>query len=199
MRKKDGMLPFCTDLRNLSNMTIKDAYSLQGIQETLKCLKWSDWFRSLDLKLGYWQVHLSENSKDLTPFTVGPLGLYECKCMPFGLTNMPATFQCLMESCLGDLQLQWCIIYLDDIIIFVVTPKEHIKQLQAVLEKTLATDLKLKPSKCDFFQVKLGYLGHIVSKDDICTDERKIEARWKWSVPQTVMEMHSFLGFSNYY
>ena len=59
---------------------------------------------------------MDEESKHLTVFTVGPLGFYECKRMPFGLTNAPATFQRLMETCLGDLNLHWCIIYLDDII-----------------------------------------------------------------------------------
>ena len=65
----------------------------------------------------------------LTVFTVGPLGFYECVQMLFGLTNAPATFQRLMESCLGDLHLQQCIIYLDDIIIFLRTPEEHLKRL----------------------------------------------------------------------
>ena len=84
---------------------------------------------SLDLKSGYWQVEMDEASKPLTAFTVGPLGFYECKRMSFGLTNAPATFQRLMESCLGDLHLNWCIIYLDDVIVFLKTPKEHIERL----------------------------------------------------------------------
>ena len=81
-------------------------------------------FTSLDLKSGYWQVEMEEESKPLTAFTVGPLGFFECERMPFGLTNAPATFQRLMESCLGDLHLNWCIIYLDDIIVFSETPGE---------------------------------------------------------------------------
>ena len=72
---------------------------------------------------------MDEESKPLTAFTVSPLGSYECERMPFGLTNAPATFQCLMESCLGELHLSWCIIYLDDIIVFSKTPEEHLKLL----------------------------------------------------------------------
>ena len=90
---------------------------------------------SLDLESGYWQVELDEDSKALTAFTVGPLGFYQCKRMPFGLTNMPATFQRLMESCLGDMHLKWVIIYLDDIIIFSKTPREHIERLRKVFQK----------------------------------------------------------------
>ena len=71
----------------------------------LDCLNGAEWFSSLDLKFGYWQVEMEEDSKPLTAFTVGPLGFYKCECMYFGLTNAPATFQWLMQSCLGNLHL----------------------------------------------------------------------------------------------
>ena len=106
---------------------IKDAYSLPCIDETLDCLGGAMVFTSLDLKSGYCQVEMDEESKALTAFTVGPLGFYECERMPFGLMNALATFQSLMESCLGELHLNWCIIYLDDIIVFSKTPEEHLK------------------------------------------------------------------------
>ena len=120
VRKKDGSLRFCSDLRKLNSRTIKDAYSLPRIEESLYCLNGAVIFTSLDLKAGYWLVKMDA-------FTVGPLGFYECVRMPFGLTNAPAAFQRLMESCLGDLHLEYCIIYLDDIIIFSKTPGEHLK------------------------------------------------------------------------
>ena len=134
VRKKDGSLRFCIALRRLNARTIKDAYSLPRIDETLDCLGGAIIFTSLDLKSGYWQVEMDEESKALTAFTVGPLGFYECERMPFGLMNAPATFQCLMESCLGELHLNWCIIYLDDIIVFSKKLEEHLKQLQGVFE-----------------------------------------------------------------
>ena len=105
VRKRDGSLRFCIDLHKLNACTIKDAYSLPRIDETLDCLGGAMIFTSLDLKSGYWQVEMEEESKLLTAFTVGPLGFYECERMPFGLTNAPATFQCLMENCLGELHL----------------------------------------------------------------------------------------------
>ena len=127
VRKKDGSLHFCIDLRKLNARMFKDAYSLPRIDETLDCLGRAIIFTSLDLKSGYWQVEMDEESKALTTFMVGPLGFYECERMPFGLTNVLATFQCLMESCLGELHLNWCIIYLDDITVFSKTPEEHLK------------------------------------------------------------------------
>ena len=118
VRKKDGSLRFCIDLRKLNSRTVKDTYSIPRIEDSLDSLNGSCIFTSIDLKAGYWQVELDEDSIPLTAFTVGPLGFYECVRMLFGLTNAPATFQCLMENCLGDLHLNWCIIYLDDVVIF---------------------------------------------------------------------------------
>ena len=106
VRKKDGSLRFCIHLRKLKARTIKDAYSLPRIEDALDSLNGACIFTSLDLKSGYWQVELDESSIPLTAFTVGPLGFYECVRMPFGLTKAPATFQRLMESCLGELHLE---------------------------------------------------------------------------------------------
>ena len=199
VRKKDGALRFCIDLRKLNERTVKDAYSLPRIEDSLDSLNGSCIFTSIDLKSGYWQVELDEKSIPLTAFTVGPLGFYECVRMPFGLTNAPATFQRLMESCLGELHLNWCIIYLDDVIVFSKTPEEHIERLEAVFKKISDAGLKLKPSKCEFFKKRIHYLGHIVSDKGIETDPKKIEAIVKWPGPRTVHEVRKFLGFTNYY
>ena len=197
--KKDGGLRFCIDLRKLNERTIKDAYSLPQIDETLNSLQGSQWFSSLNLKSGYWQVEMDKESKPLTAFTVGPLGFYECKRMPFGLTNAPATFQRLMENCLGDLNLHWCIIYLDDIMIFCKDPVSHLERLEAVFRKLEEASLKLKPSKCELFWRKLAYLGHVISAKGVATDEGKIEAIKNWPTPITVTDVQSFLGFTGYY
>ena len=199
VRKKDGSLRFCIDLRKLNARTIKDAYSLPRIEDALESLNGACIFTSLDLKSGYWQVELDESSIPLTAFTVGPLGFYECVRMPFGLTNAPATFQRLMESCLGELHLEWCIIYLDDIIIFSKNPDDHLTRLEGVFERLAKAGLKLKPSKCEFFRSSLKYLGHIVSKNGIATDPRKVKAILDWPRPKTVTEVRSFTGFTNYY
>ena len=197
--KKDGSLWLCIDLRKLNNQTIKDAQSLPRIEDSLDCLDRAAIFTSLDLQSGYWQAEMTEDSKPLTAFTVGPLGFYKCVWMPFGLTNAPATFQHLMETCLGKMHLKWCIIYLDDITVFSKTPEEHIERLRGVFEKLAAAGLRLKPSKCKFFKSRVTYLGHIVSKDGIKTDTKKIEAIQNWPIPKTVTEVKSFLGFTNYY
>ena len=127
VRKKDGSLRFCIDLRKLNARTVKDAYSLARIEDSLDSLNGSCIFTSIDLKTGYWQVEMDPKSIPLTAFTVGPLGFYECVKMLFRLTNAPATFPRLIETCLADLHLNWCIIYLDDVVIFSRMPEEHLE------------------------------------------------------------------------
>ena len=92
VHKKDRSLWFCIDLRKLNNQTIKDAQSLPRIEDSLDCLNWATIFTSLDLQSGYWQVEMTEDSKPLTAFTIGPLGFYKCVGMSFGLTNALAMF-----------------------------------------------------------------------------------------------------------
>ena len=133
VRKKDGRLRFCIDLRKLNKRTVKDAYSLPRIETSLDTFLGCTIFTTLDLKAGYWQVEMAEECKAFTAFTFGPLGFYECKTMPFGATNVPATFQRLMYNCLGDLNMTWCVVYLDDIIVFSDNPKDHIVNLKLFL------------------------------------------------------------------
>ena len=104
-----------------------------------------------------------------------------------------------MESCLGDMHLKWVIIYLDDIIIFSKTPKEHIQRLRGVFQKLHEVGLKLKPKKWEFFKTRISYLGHIVSQSGIECDPKKIEDIKSWKRPTTVHDVRSFLGFTNYY
>ena len=174
VKKKNGELRFCIDLRKLNARTVNDAYSLPRIDDTLDRLKGFCVFSSLDLKSGYWQLEIEGDSKQYTAFTLGPLGFFECNRMPFGATNAPATFQRLMENCLGDLNLNWCIIYLDDGVVFAPTVKDHLIRLEAAFQILKDAGLKLKPSKCELFKKSISYLGHVVpdrSKEDRSSQE----------------------------
>ena len=117
-------------------------------------------FSCLDLKSGFWQIKVDELSKQYTAFMVGNLGFFECDHMPFGLCNMPATFQRLMQNCLRELNLTYCLIYLDDIVVFSQTAEEYPHCLHIVFDQFREYNLKLKPSKCDFFRNKVTYLAH---------------------------------------
>ena len=165
----------CIDLRKLNAHPINDAYSLPRIEDTLDSLNGAVWFTALDLKSGYWQVEMNEASKSLMTFTVGQMGFYMGDCMLFRLVNAPATFQRLMEMCLSDLQLNWCLIYLNNVIVFSKLQKEHLAWLRAVFENLKEAGLKLKPSKWEFFKKSLTYLGHRILEGGIETDDSKIK------------------------
>ena len=129
VRKKDSSLCFCIDFQCLNTHMKKDSYPLPQIQEVLESLVGTGHFSCLDLKSGFWQIKMDEASKQYTTFTVGNLGFFECDRMPFGLCNVLATFQWLMQNCMGELNFIYCLIYLDDLIVFLQTAEEHLHQL----------------------------------------------------------------------
>ena len=151
IQKKDGGLHFCIDFRKLNVRTKKDSYPLPCIQETLESLEGSHIFSSFDFKSGFWQVEMDETSKQYTAFTVGSLGFFECECMPFRLCNTPTTFQQLMQNCLGELNLTYCLIYLDDVITFSNDEDDHLHCMRVIFDRFWVEHLKLKPSKCSLF------------------------------------------------
>ena len=124
VRKKDGSLRFCINFRRLNALTVKDSHPLPRICETLESLAGTAHYTTIDMNSGFWQVPMDEESKQYTAFSLGSMGLYECESMPFGLCNAPPTFQRLMLNCLGELNLTYCLIYLDDVIIFSQTEEE---------------------------------------------------------------------------
>ena len=134
VRKKDCTLRFCIDFRRLNACTKKDAYPLPQMQETMECMVGAQLFSSMELKSGFWQVKMSEESQQYTAFTVGSLGVYEFLRMPYSLCNMPATFQRLMQNCLGELNLTYALIYLDDVIVYSKMEENHLHRLSTVFE-----------------------------------------------------------------
>ena len=152
VRKKDGGLWFYIDFCCLNTCMKKDSYPLPRIQEALESLVGAGHFSCLDLKSGFWKIKMEEASKQYTAFTLGNLGFFKCDCMPFGLCNVLTTFQQLMQNCLGKLNLIYCLIYLDNLILFLWTTEEHLHQLNVVSDLLREYNLKLKLSKCSLFR-----------------------------------------------
>ena len=198
VRKKDGTTRFCVDYRKLNDATRKDAYPLPRIDTTLDTLSGSQWFSTLDLLSGYWQVEIDEADRPKTAFCTTE-GLFQFRVMPFGLCNAPATFQRLMDLVLAGLQWSECLVYLDDVIVLGRTFDEHLRNIRHVLQRLRESGLRLKPTKCHFFQREVHYLGHIISHDGVATDPSKIEKVATWPVPASKREVQQFLGLASYY
>ena len=150
--KKDGRARICCDFRTLNKRTKKDAKSLPRIDETLDMLRGATVYSTLDLMSGYWQTELTEESKELTAFTAGPLGFYEWNRLPFGLCNSGATFQRMIEKALHGILHTDCLAYIDDIVVFAKSEAEHLEKLARVFDRMRKHGLKLKPQKCHLFQ-----------------------------------------------
>ena len=199
LRKKDGSLCFCIDFQKLNSLAVKDSYPLPCICETLESLAGAAHYSTLDMNSGFWQVPMDEESKQYTALTLGSMGLYECESIPFGLCKTPPTFQRLMLNCLGELNLTYCLIYLDDVIIFSRTEEEHLERMRVVFDCLREHGLKLKPSKCDVFKTEINYLAHHVSNKGVLPSKKNLEAIAECPPPDTYTKLKSFIGLVGHY
>ena len=142
---------------------------------------------------------MEEASKQYTTFTVGNLWFCKCNCMSFGLCNMPATFQWHMQNCLGKLNLIYCLIYLDDLIVFLQTTEEHLYQLCVVFDWFREYYLKLKPSKCSLFKEEINYLAHQVSTQGVWPSNANLKAIAECALLKTYIEIWAFLFLVGHY
>ena len=196
--KKDGGTRFCVDYRQLNDATIKDAYPLPRIDDTLDMLAGKQWFSTLDLASGYWQVSLSQEARVKTAFATHS-GLFQFRVMPFGLCNAPATFERLMDRVLQGLRWSRCLVYLDDIISFGGTFDGALTNLTLIFQRLRSYGLQLKSSKCHLFRGSVPFLGHIVGRHGLECDPTKIEDVKSWPVPDCLKSVRQFLGFVGYY
>ncbi|GBM47529.1 Retrovirus-related Pol polyprotein from transposon 297 [Araneus ventricosus] len=196
-KKKVGSTRFCVDYRKLNEIRIKDSYPLPRTDDTLDALNGSQWFSTLDLNSGYWQVEIHPENREKTVF-IPVQGLWQFKVMPFELCNTTVTFERLMETALRGLTSEACLVYLHDIIVgrrF----EEHLNNIRKVFQRLRKANLKLSPKKRRFFRKDVSYLGRIISADGVKTDPEKTKALLDWPRPETVHDLRSFLGLCTYY
>ena len=196
--KKDGGMRFCVDYRKLNEQTRIDQYPLPRIDDALDSLTGAQYFTTLDLASGYWQLRVKEEDIAKTAFACHR-GLFEFVRMPFGLCNAPATMQRALDVLLAKIKWETCLIYLDDIITHGPTFPLMLRNLEEIFQLLESADLKLKPSKCFFGFDHVNYLGHVVSGKGISPDPAKIAAVENFPRPTTRTELRSFLGLASYY
>ena len=198
VKKSDGSLRFCIDYRQLNNLTVKDSYPLPRIDTCFDALGDAKFFSTLDLRQGYWQVENDPETADKTTF-ITRKGAFKFKVLPFGLSNAPAVFQRLMNLVIRGLTWEAGLVFLDDIVVMSKTFEQHLERSRAVFGRLRSANLKLKPSKCKLFQLKVKFLGSIVSANGIEPDPDKLTTISEWPVPKNLTELRAFVGLASYY
>lgn len=186
------------DYRRLNDVVQDDKFPASNIDDILDGLGEAEFFSTLDMNQGYYQVQLDESSKEYTAFSTA-LGHYHLKRMPMGLKTSPSSFSRMMMTAFADLIGKVCYVYLDDIIVFGKTEEQHEMNLRVVLERLRSVGLQIKPKKCAFFKRSVKYLGHVISKNGIEPDPDKFQPILSWPVPTNVKTVQSFLGLVSYY
>ena len=182
-------------------MTIKYAYPITRIDESLSKLGDAKFFTTLDLGSAFWQVPLRKQDREKTGFAC-ELGLFQWKRMPFGLCNATATFQRVMAQALTSVTKKYgnlIMCYVDDVVMATPTLEDRIERLDEVFTCMNQAGLKCKPSKCEILRDSIKYLGRLVDKRVVRPDPEAVEAVLTWKAPKTDSQLMSFLGFANYY
>ncbi len=194
--KKDGNMRLCR-LQRTECKDLPGCLSYATITDILESLKGAKVFSTLDLKSGYWQMEMEQSSVEKTAFWTAS-GLYEFLCLPFGLKNSAASFQRLMEHVLREHKNKFCMVYIDDIVVYSPSISTHIyiyrkclpvfKKLVCLLYEEMQfhqdiTDISRAHHLCRWSQMESGEISAVQS----------------FPVPTSVKEVQRFLGLSGWY
>ncbi|GJW88778.1 putative reverse transcriptase domain-containing protein [Tanacetum coccineum] len=192
VKKKDGSFRMCIDYRELNKLTVKNRYPLPRIDDLFDQLQGSRVYSKIDLRSGYHQLRVREEDISKTAFRTR-YGHYEFQVMSFGLTNAPAVFIDLMNRVCKPYLDRFMIVFIDDILIYSKSRKEHEGHLKLILNLLKKEELYAKFSKCEFWLSKVQFLGHVIDSEGIHVDSTKIEAIKDWASPKTPTEIHQIL------
>jgi hypothetical protein len=195
--KKDGKVRFCVDYRKLNKLTIKDSYPLPRINDILNKMGGARFYSTMDLSAAFWSIPIAEEDRHKSAFTT-KFGLWEWCSMPFGLTNAPATQQRFMEAILSGFTWEFCMVYVDDIVVWSETEEEHVDRLRLVLERIRQGEVYLNPAKCSFAKSEFEVLGHLCTKDGVGPNPKKVQAVVDYPAPKNRPALRRFLGLAGW-
>ena len=199
VKKPDGSLRLCVDYRALNRMTIKNRYPIPLTTEIMDRIRNAKEFSRVDVRDAFHRMRVAEGDEWKTAFRTR-YGHFEYLVMPFGLCNAPATFQSYINDALRDFLDEFCVAYLDDVLIYTDgTHEEHVQHVRQVLQRLLDHGLYAKLEKCEFHVRETRFLGFIISPDGIAMDPERIATIVDWPTPKSVHDIRVFLGFCNFY
>ncbi|GAU38281.1 hypothetical protein TSUD_119620 [Trifolium subterraneum] len=198
VKKKDGSMRLCVDYRQLNKVTIKNKYPLPRIDDLMDQLVGACVFSKIDLRSGYHQIRVKADDIQKTAFRTR-YGHYEYSVMPFGVSNAPGVFMEYMNRIFHPYLDKFVVVFIDDILVYSKSEKEHAEHLRIVLQTLKDKKLYAKLSKCEFWLKEVSFLGHVISNKGIAVDPSKVSAVLQWEAPKSVTEVRSFLGLAGYY
>lgn len=191
-------LRLVVDYRQLNEETIKNRYPLPLIREMKDRLAGAQWFSRLDLPMAFGHIRIKEGDEWKTAFRTR-YGHFEYQVMPFGLTNAPATFQSMIDHTLRPYLDRFAFVYLDDILIYSKTLKEHRRHVRQILQTLQNAGISVNPRKSEFHTQKTIFLGFEITPGEIRMEPAKIAAIREWPTPTNQKEVRMFIGFINFY
>ncbi|SLM37370.1 hypothetical protein PDIG_11210 [Lasallia pustulata] len=196
--KPNRSLRVCGDYRKLNAITKRKRYPIPLIEETLAKVTGCKYLTKLDVIAAFNKLRMHPNSEDYTTF-ITSMGAYKYHVLPFGLTNGPANYQHYMNDVLWDHLNNFCSAYLDDILIYSKTLKEHSQHIWGVLQKLIDAGLQVDIEKCKFHVQETSFLGVLLSTDGLRMDPKKVQVVVDWSTPTNLKQVQAFIGFRNFY
>jgi len=191
-------LCLCLHYRALNRITIPNRYPLPLMQELQARVWGAQWFTKMDLKNGFHLIRIPKGEEWKTAFRTS-YGLFEFQVMPFGLTNAPSTFQDMMNRIFSDMLDVGVLAYIDDILVYTNTEKQHNDTAKEVLKRLQTNCLTISLEKYIWKAWEVEFLGYIIGQEGIKMSTEKVEVVLGWKTPQNLTEVQSFLGFANFY
>ena len=198
VRRKNGKMRICADLRRLNSVTRPSSYPIPRVDETLEALSGSSIFCILDMNNAYFQVGVDPDDRDKTAI-ITPFGCHRFSRMPFGCSGAPSTCARLLDVVLKDVPSSSCVHYFDDVVVHGTNFEEVLDRLDIVLTRLQDAGLTLNPDKCELFRSTITFLGHVVSSDGLRADPEKVRKVREWPQPRTSKELSSFLGLASFF
>jgi hypothetical protein len=196
--KPDGTYRLVGSFVKLNKVTLPDTYPLPNIQQIFDGLRGSKYYSTLDLKKGYFQIELDEESQLKASITCH-LGTYKYCRAAMGLKNSGASFCRAIEEILRPYIGRFLYCYVDDILVFSQNLTQHFSHLRIVLDALQKANVQLRKSKCFFVKQSIDFLGYNVTEQGIHPIARKLNPILNAPSPQGKKSLQSFLGSTNYY
>lgn len=193
--KPSGAVRICVDFTELNRYVQREWHPIPAVEYTIGMLRGATMFSKLDANSGFWQIPLSERSKEFTTF-ITPFGRFYFNRLPFGISSAPEHFQRRMGQVLSGQEGVVC--HMDDVLIWGATQAQHDERLRAVMDRLRAAGITLNKDKCEFGVTQISFLGHTIGNNAVRPDKQKLSAVTEMPRPTSKTELRRVMGMANY-